>query len=137
MLPMLRVGFVIAPGSLQPALHAAKQLADWRGDLVTQGALARFIDDGLLSRHIRKATRVYAARHELITTTLAKDFAPFLDVVPSVAGLHLCAYVRPDAYYEPVAWLETVHTGLVIGFGVIQLDQITPGLRRLARAFTR
>jgi GntR family transcriptional regulator/MocR family aminotransferase len=60
MLPMLRVGFVIAPGSLQPALHAAKQLADWRGDLVTQGALARFIDDGLLSRHIRKATRVYA-----------------------------------------------------------------------------
>lgn len=145
MLPMLRVGFVIAPGSLQPALHNAKQLADWRGDLVTQGALARFIDDGLLSRHIRKATRVYAARHELITATLARDFAGFLDVVPSAAGLHLCAYLRPDASYEPVPWVETLdrycfssaQNGLVIGYGAIQQEQITPGMRRLARAFTR
>jgi GntR family transcriptional regulator / MocR family aminotransferase len=145
MLPMLRVGFVIAPVSLQPALHTAKQLADWRGDLVTQGALARFIDDGLLARHIRKATRVYAARHELIAATLAKDFAPFLDVVPSAAGLHLCALVKPGASYAPVPWIETldrycaesVQSGLVIGFGGIQLDQITPGLRRLARAFTQ
>jgi GntR family transcriptional regulator/MocR family aminotransferase len=144
MLPMLRVGFVIAPVSLQPALHAAKQLADWRGDLVTQGALARFIDDGLLSRHIRKATRVYAARHELITATLREDFSSFLEVVPSAAGLHLCAMLRPGASYEPVPWIETlaqycagpVQNGLVIGYGAIQLDQITPGLRRLARSFT-
>ncbi len=144
MLPMLRVGFVIAPVSLQPALHAAKQLADWRSDLVTQGALARFLDEGLLARHIRKATRVYAARHELITSTLARDFGAFLDVVPSAAGLHLCAFLQAGASYEPVPWIETldryclstVQSGIVLGFGGIQLEQITPGLRRLARAFT-
>ncbi len=145
MMPMLRQGFLIAPASLQPALHTAKQLADWRGDLSTQGALARFLDDGMLARHVRKATRVYAARHELITTILRRDFARWLDVIPSAAGLHLCARLRPGTSYAPVPWMEslgrycyqTVQDGLVIGYGGIQLEQITPALRRLARAFTR
>ncbi len=53
MLPMLRVGFLVAPASLQPALRAAKQLADRHGEFSTQGALARFIDDGHLARHVR------------------------------------------------------------------------------------
>src|ERR1700754_728682 len=61
MLPMLRVGFLVAPASLQPALRTAKQLSDWHGDTATQAALARFIDEGLLGRHIRKATREYEA----------------------------------------------------------------------------
>ncbi len=144
MLPMLRMGFLIAPASLQPALHTAKQLADWRGDLSTQGALARFLDEGMLARHIRKATRVYAARHELITTILRRDFGDWLEVVPSAAGLHLCARLVPGAGHVPVPWVEslsqycfqTVHEGVVIGYGGIQLEQITPALRRLARAFT-
>jgi GntR family transcriptional regulator/MocR family aminotransferase len=145
MLPMLRIGFLIAPASLQPALQTAKQLADWRGDLSTQGALARFLDEGMLSRHIRKATRVYAARHELITAILRRDFSQWLEVVPSVAGLHLCARLLPGAGYVAVPWVEslsrycfqTVQDGLVVGYGGIQVEQITPALRRLARAFTR
>jgi GntR family transcriptional regulator/MocR family aminotransferase len=145
MLPMLRIGFLIAPESLQPALHTAKQLADWRGDLSTQGALARFLDEGMLSRHIRKATRVYAARHELITTVLRRDFSQWLDVLPSAAGLHLCARLLPDTFYAAVPWVESlnrycfqnVQDGIVLGYGGIQLEQITPALRRLARAFTR
>ena len=44
MLPTLRLGFLIAPASLQPALRTAKQLTDWHGELPTQAALARFVD---------------------------------------------------------------------------------------------
>ena len=42
------------------------------GELPTQAALARFIDEGLLARHIRKATREYAARHALIVDALVR-----------------------------------------------------------------
>ncbi|HCT76412.1 MAG TPA: GntR family transcriptional regulator [Micromonosporaceae bacterium] len=145
MVPMLRIGFLIAPASLQSALRTAKQLADWRGDLITQGALARFLDEGMLARHIRKATRIYSARQELIVETLRRDFDDWLEVVPSAAGLHLCALLRPEASYVPVPGIETldrycvetVHNGLVIGYGGIQLEEITPGLRRVRRGFTR
>ena len=61
LLPTLRVGFLVAPISLQPALRAAQQLTDWHGELATQAALARFIDEGLLARHIRTVTRDYAS----------------------------------------------------------------------------
>ncbi|MBP2327606.1 GntR family transcriptional regulator/MocR family aminotransferase [Kibdelosporangium banguiense] len=147
MLPMLRVGFLVAPVSLRPALVTARQLADWHGDVVTQGALAQFIDEGLLARHIRKATRQYAARHELITSTLERDFG-WLKLVPSAAGLHLCARAESDvAEVVARARAEGVGVqaladfcgtrpqhGLVIGYGGIPLDRIAEGLRRLSRA---
>ncbi|GAA3120936.1 aminotransferase class I/II-fold pyridoxal phosphate-dependent enzyme [Nonomuraea salmonea] len=95
LLPMLRLGFLVAPASLAPALRAARQLTDWHGALPTQAALARFIDEGLLSRHIRKATREYAARHAMIAEALGADER--LLPVPSTAGLHLCARLAPPA----------------------------------------
>lgn len=102
LLPMLRVGFLIAPASLRAALRSAKRLTDWHGDVITQAALARFIDEGLLGRQIRKATREYAARRELIITALLRDFAGLFRPVPSAAGLHLCARLVPGSGTERV-----------------------------------
>ncbi|MFF5210028.1 PLP-dependent aminotransferase family protein [Streptosporangium sp. NPDC000396] len=154
MLPMLRVGFLVAPASLQPALRSAKQLTDWHGEISTQAALAQFIDEGLLGRHIRKATREYAARHERIVTTLGRDFADWLDLIPSAAGLHLCARIAPGttvdidrvvsrARASGVA-LEALsgyygagpaRAGLVIGYGAIPVERIEAGLGLLAESF--
>ncbi|MBT2226421.1 PLP-dependent aminotransferase family protein [Nonomuraea sp. NEAU-A123] len=140
LLPMLRLGFLVAPASLMPALRAARQLTDWHGELPTQAALARFIDEGLLARHIRKATREYAARHALIADALAGDDR--LRLVPSVAGLHLCARFAPGASVRPSPRLaverldaycgETpAQNGLVLGYGAIQRSEIAEGLRLL------
>jgi GntR family transcriptional regulator/MocR family aminotransferase len=147
LLPMLRIGFLVAPASLQPVLRTAKQLADWHGDVIMQAALARFIDEGLLARHIRKTTREYAARHELIVASIEKDFS-WLSLVPSAAGLHLCARSTVDV--GPIvdrARLDGVgvqaladfcagepQRGVVIGYGGIQLSEIPEGLRRLEGA---
>ncbi|MFI6484622.1 PLP-dependent aminotransferase family protein [Nonomuraea sp. NPDC050663] len=141
LLPMLRVGFMIAPASLQPALRAAKQLTDWHGDPTTQAALARFIDEGLLARHIRKATKIYAARHQRIAEIL--DRIPGLTIIPSVAGLHLCARLDPGARAHTgpglaVERLESycgelpVQPGLVLGYGSVSVSGIDDGLRLLS-----
>ncbi len=151
LLPMLRLGFMVAPASLQAALGTAKQLTDWHGEPFAQGALARFIDDGLLARHVRRATREYGARHELIVTTLARDFAGWLQPVPSAAGLHLSARRTPDSPVDLDLTLRRAQeagvvvnplagyygdgpgeAGLVIGYGAIPPDRIVEGLRRLA-----
>jgi GntR family transcriptional regulator/MocR family aminotransferase len=89
MLPALRLGFMVAPASLQPALRNAKRLSDWHGDLPTQAALGRFIDQGLLARHVRKALRDYAARRAQILVGIERDFSHWLRLVPSAAGLHV------------------------------------------------
>ncbi len=152
-LPMLRLGFLVAPASLRPALLTAKRLSDWHGHYPHQAAMARFIDEGLLARHIRKANRVYAARHRRILTILRRDFTAWLDPLPSAAGLHLCARlttaVEPHQVLTHAAELgvgvESVtgyhandvphHPGLVLGYGAIPLDRIDEGLSRLATAF--
>ncbi|HEY4023227.1 MAG TPA: PLP-dependent aminotransferase family protein [Pseudonocardiaceae bacterium] len=147
LLPMLRMGFLVAPGSLRAALHAAKQLTDWHNELVGQIALARFIDEGMLARHVRKATREYAQRRATIATILATDFADWFDVLPSSAGLHLCAPVRPHASIDVASVAAQARQagiavdelasygggpGLVFGYGGISNVDIPAGLARLA-----
>ena len=145
LLPMLRVGFLVAPASLHRALHVAKQLTDWHGDMTTQGALARFINEGLLARHIRKAAREYSARHEQILAAL--QGLDTLEPVPSAAGLHLCARLHPDLNATAVLTrarktgvaveslsaycADAPQNGLVIGYGAIPTPQVPEALRRL------
>jgi GntR family transcriptional regulator/MocR family aminotransferase len=160
LLPMLRLGFLIAPASLRPALLAARRLTDWHGDPVVQAALARFIDSGELPRHIRKATRVYAARHARIAASLRDDFADLLVPVPSKAGLHLCARTKPGTPPDLLGAVrararelgvavetladysagespkdESPQCGLVLGYGAIPEERIPEGLRLLRRSF--
>jgi GntR family transcriptional regulator / MocR family aminotransferase len=154
LLPLLRIGYLVAPASLQPALCAAKWIADRHSETFTQAALARFLEEGLLARHVRKATRVYAERHELVFELLARDFGDWLEAIPSSAGLHVCARRRADTTVDIDAVVARAaerdvaveslsdycarspgEPGLVIGFGGIATDRIEPGLRRLAKAF--
>jgi GntR family transcriptional regulator / MocR family aminotransferase len=159
LLPRLRLGFLVAPGSLREALRNAKRLTDWHGELTTQAALAGLIDEGLLARHVRKATKEYALRRELVVAGLERYLADWLEPVPSAAGLHLCARLAPGAGVDLAAAAArageagvAVHTlagfrveagipaaaggdardGLVLGYGAVRPDRIMPGLRRLA-----
>ena len=150
LLPGLRLGFLVAPASLHPALRAAKQLTDWHAEQTNQAALARLMDEGLLARHIRKAGREYAVRHEQIVTRLTTDFADWLGLVPSAAGLHVAARALPgvdidavlaratelDVAVEPLSryCAGQPQQGLVIGYGLAK--QLTEGLDRLRTAFT-
>jgi GntR family transcriptional regulator/MocR family aminotransferase len=154
LLPMLRLGFLVAPASLQPALRAAKELTDRHGDHAVQATLARFIDSGELSRHIRKASRVYAARHARVVAALGGELSIWLDPEPSAAGLHVAARLRPltgisiddvrdraralGVAVDSLAAYGTGHrppAGLVIGYGAIRAEEIPTGLQLLTRAF--
>ncbi|GIH24209.1 GntR family transcriptional regulator [Acrocarpospora phusangensis] len=153
LLPMLRLGYLIAPASLQPALRTAKQLTDWHGDQTSQAALAAFIDEGLLSRHLRKATQEYATRRETLLAALHTHFAGTLDVIPSCAGLHVSARLTPGTPLDLEAALTRAHTaglaldpltrfyathpqpGLILGYGLIHPDRIEKGISLLADTF--
>ena len=90
--PMLRLGYLVAPTPLQPALRRAKQLTDWQGDFVTQQAMSQFLAEGQLAAHTRRARRSYRDRRDILLAEL--DQLRPLEVLPSVAGLHVCARFR-------------------------------------------
>jgi GntR family transcriptional regulator/MocR family aminotransferase len=92
MLPTVRTGFVLAPPALREALVAARQLGDGYGQMAVQAALARFIDEGQLARHVRRAAKVYGERHDHFATALTR--CGQVDVMPSAAGLHVTALLR-------------------------------------------
>jgi GntR family transcriptional regulator/MocR family aminotransferase len=146
MLPAVRTGFVLVPPSLRPAVVAARQVSDGYGQVAVQAALARFLDDGQLARHVRKAGRSYADRHARIAGFLAR--IPGLEVIPSAAGLHVTALLRSgdparvvttarreglaiESLAEYAAEGPPSRPGLVFGFGAVDPDLIEEGLSRL------
>ncbi|MFF1574423.1 PLP-dependent aminotransferase family protein [Leifsonia sp. NPDC058292] len=157
MLPALRLGFLVAPTSLIPALRSAKRLTDWHNDTVAQAAMARFVDTGGFARHVRQATKTYAARQRSIIEQAEALLGDTLRVVPSVAGLHLCLVpvdsgrafdddrVAADAAASGVAVqplgrfgaLMPRASGLILGFGAIAPEDVPDGLRLLSRAIAR
>lgn len=157
MLPALRLGFIVAPPGLLPALRHAKRLTDWHNDVVTQRAMARFLDSGGFARHVKQATRVYEERHRVLEAAAAELLPGFVPV-PSAAGLHL-ALLAPEGSEEaaidgrrvaeraavagvsvqPVSRfrVKAGADGILLGFGGIPAEQIPDGLRTLAQAVER
>jgi GntR family transcriptional regulator / MocR family aminotransferase len=154
LLATLRLGFVVVPASLRPAVRAAKLLTDWHTAMPLQGALARFIQQGLFARHLRKMRGVYRARHEQVMDSLTQQFAAHLKVIPSAVGLHLAA-TAPGASSEELdgllgrasaAGVELLplslyavdtapQPGIVFAYGAIPTARIGEGLGRLRRCF--
>ena len=98
LLPMLRLGFMIAPRNVLATVRKAKFLTDWHCPTSPQATLAEFIDAGYLARHVRAMRRVYSPRRELILERLDHELAHWLERQPSEAGLHITATLR-----DPVA----------------------------------
>ena len=154
LLPALRAGFVVPPRSLLPAVREAKRVTTWEGDLTTQGALAEFLADGHHSAHVRRATRAYRARRDLVLDGLA-HLDDVLTTLPSVAGLHLCVtFLDPDVDDRAVAAraasrgvrVEPLSSrfrdvaplaGLSIGLGGVTREAVPDAMRRLAQAIRR
>ncbi len=151
LLPALRIGFVVAPERVRPALLAARERADWHGPAIEHATLAAFIAEGHLARHVRKMRRVYAERRVALLKALAEHGDALLDPIPAPAGLHVTALLRAPVEAKAVVAralasgvaidsLETYAAerapapGLVLGFGQIEAARIDEAVRRLVRA---
>src|SRR6516225_1077940 len=149
--PSVRLGFAVLPRPLAEPIAALRQLIDWHPPTATQTALAGFIDDGLLDKHIRRSRRVYAERHHLLTQALSGPLGGHLTALPSNAGLHIATILR-DGLRENEAMLAAARNGiatvgltdyfytlparhgLLLGFGAVSTTDLPAALRTLGAA---
>jgi GntR family transcriptional regulator/MocR family aminotransferase len=103
MFPAVRLGFIVSPAWALRSLVAAKNSTDWHSSVPVQAAVAGFIHDGHLTRHIRRVRRIYRDRRERLIDLLERQLGDVLDVVPSFYGMHVTAIARDGIDCEAVS----------------------------------
>jgi GntR family transcriptional regulator/MocR family aminotransferase len=146
MFPSLRIGFMIAPPSLVARVRRAKWLADRHTPVPDQAALADFIAEGHLERHIRRMRRIYAGRRDALVESLQRHFGDRVQIRGDAAGMHLLVRFLDDPRITEKAveakvqlvssatsYLTEAPSGeFILGFSSISERSIREGIRRLA-----
>jgi GntR family transcriptional regulator/MocR family aminotransferase len=89
LLPALRLGYMVAPPSLQPAITGAKWLTDRHVALLYQAVLALFIDEGHFERHLRRMRKVYENRRTTMLAAFAEHFGDRATITGTESGMHV------------------------------------------------
>lgn len=149
--PGLRLGYLVAPAELVPALLAARQAQDLAPPLLAQASLAEFIDEGGYSRHIRRMRVLYSSRAHALHQALVDGLGDLLEIPEIKAGLHL-SLPLPDGISDWTAAGKAIEhevqatplsiycsegqplSGLVLGFAAARVEAIKAGGRRLSEA---
>jgi GntR family transcriptional regulator/MocR family aminotransferase len=148
MLPELRLGYAILPEAILSAALTVKHLNDWHTATLHQHALAKFIADGYLARHIRRCSAIYATRRERLQQLFATELAPWFELVPASAGFHLAALCKGELDLELLIRLarraevglhplsnfymaSPPRRGLFIGYGGIETLDLETALLRV------
>jgi GntR family transcriptional regulator / MocR family aminotransferase len=151
MLSALRLGFIVAPSWAIGTLTAAKNCLDWHCPTPIQSAVADFIVEGHLTRHVRKMRDIYKQRRQLLLESVQDKLKQWLLPIPSFYGMHVAALAEPGVDLEAVAHAllqqqVKIHTlsryflgpqtktGLVFGYGTVDLPEIRRGVSLLRKA---
>lgn len=150
LLPALRLGYVVAPAALQPAITGAKWLTDRHVALLYQAVLALFIDEGHFERHLRRMRKLYQRRREALMAAFARHFGTRAVITGAESGMHVLVQIADvgdsDAFEtearrqgvgiysaRPYYSLEPPRGAtFLMGYSSIDEHEIDEGIRRLA-----
>ena len=146
MFPGLRIGYVVVPRALVASFTRAKWLADRHTTLLEQAALADFIREGHLERHVRRMRRLYKARRTVLAESLERYLGKHATIYGDAAGMHLLVGFRsPEIAARSrrnrvrIASAAEFYVSaappneFVLGFSAIGERTIREGVKRLAQ----
>lgn len=153
MFPALRLGYAIVPEAVREKLLDIRRAADGFGAPAPQVALAEFIGEGHLHRHVRRMQRLYGHRRAALLEGLQDRLGNRIAILPSTAGLHFSFRVL-----EPVDWEKVTRrarerdiafercsryavssnkpdSGCAISFALLKDNQVSSAVDRLTSIF--
>ncbi|HET7823871.1 MAG TPA: PLP-dependent aminotransferase family protein [Anaeromyxobacter sp.] len=152
LIPALRIGYVVCPRALRPAVCQMKQAMDLGTSALLQYALAEFLSRGYLAPHLRAVRTEYRRRRDALEEALRRHlprgvewkhpeagvalWIPAPDAL-DVGALHaeaqrLGVAVSPSTLYEVGGALRH---GLRLTFCAEPVSRLVEGARRLGRAW--
>jgi GntR family transcriptional regulator / MocR family aminotransferase len=150
--PFLRIGFLIAPKSIVHLLRLARTSVSRQPPGIDQAALAEFVADGHLERHIRVTVHIYRERRQTLVDAIRHYGDGMLEVSDEGGvGMYLVAWLpagvndRSAAEIASAAGVDTVplsnfalrklhRGGLVLGYSGYAPQVIWEATQRLCDA---
>lgn len=87
--PAMRLGFLVVPETFREGLVSALSVTGQFPPLLTQAALADFINEGHFARHLRRMRRVYATRRQYFMDICEDYLSPWLRLRRTESGIQL------------------------------------------------
>lgn len=151
----LRLGYMVVPQSLVGKCRTLKNVFTGNSPAHTQAALADFILEGGLLRHIRKMRRLYKLKHQQMLNAIKHHMGDEIEIISQAAGLHITLkwhqgidevtwterarrdgiIIRPLRFYEHFHNPNRNWNGVVLGYGNIAIKEIEEKIQRLAFLF--
>ena len=103
MFAALRLGYVVAPPGLAEAFRRVAGATMQGAASSLQSVMARFIEQGHFSTHIRRMRRVYAERRDRLVAAAEEHFGGLMEVVPTDTGFQTIGRLAPGLREEEVA----------------------------------
>jgi GntR family transcriptional regulator / MocR family aminotransferase len=147
--PAMRLGYMVVPADLRERMTSAMSATGQFAPLITQAALADFINEGYLTRHLRRMRRLYAERREIFTDYFEQYLGRWMNLHRSDSGIQLVGVFRAATDDRQIAARALAHginvsplslqyvstspeMGLLMGFAAAEEKTTLRALRRLA-----
>jgi GntR family transcriptional regulator/MocR family aminotransferase len=108
--PALRLAWIVPPSHLIDDVENALLVTGVTPPTLDQIAMASFIDDAALERHLRSMRRRYRAKRDILTGAL-REHLPDVRISGTAAGLHLLAWL-PDGADEHATAMRARSSGV-------------------------
>jgi GntR family transcriptional regulator/MocR family aminotransferase len=151
--PALRLAWMVPPAHLIDDVESVLRVTGVTPPTLDQVAMASFIEDAALERHLRSMRRRYRAKREVLIDALG-EYLPGARVSGTAAGLHLLAWL-PDGADEYATAMRARHSGvgvhelhrhctthaarppaLLLGFALPSESELVTATRLIAEAIT-
>ncbi|TPJ82439.1 PLP-dependent aminotransferase family protein [Mesorhizobium sp. B2-6-2] len=149
--PALRLGFMVLPVELAGRIVNALSTTGQFAPLLLQAALADFITEGHMSRHLKRMRRIYAQRRQLFRDIVTERLRDEITLSPAEAGIQVVGYLKEgidDIEVSQAAAKRAINVsplskyfqntaptqGLVLGYAACDAAQTRDGVERLAAA---
>ncbi|MBZ0261926.1 MAG: PLP-dependent aminotransferase family protein [Hyphomicrobiales bacterium] len=151
--PAMRLGFMVVPETICDGMIAALSATGQFAPLLTQAALADFINEGHLPRHLRRMRRLYAVRRQYFMNVCDDYLGDWLHLRRSESGIQMVGLLRQDCDDRAVAAailklginvssLSTHYhgdhgvSGLLMGFAASDEKATLKAIRKLRQFFS-
>ncbi|MBX2873420.1 MAG: PLP-dependent aminotransferase family protein [Saprospiraceae bacterium] len=147
--PAIRVGYLVAPAPVIQQLSQIRRIIDRQGDPPLEYALAQFIKEGELQRHLKKVVKVFEERRDSFCALLSTHLAPFIDFTKPEGGMSVWAKFKypvdtqklVTACLQHGLYLNVAHEflpkyqGLRLGFASLNISEQEEIVAVLAKVF--
>jgi GntR family transcriptional regulator/MocR family aminotransferase len=101
--PAMRLGFLVVPEPIGNTITSALSVTGQFAPLLTQAALADFMNEGHFTRHLRRMRRLYAERRQYFLDAAERHLGEWLQFHGTEAGIQLVGVFRRDCDDAAVA----------------------------------